>query len=244
MGAQCHLVGLASDQIRPNDIEVSIFAKNVTWSGLCEAPSSNETGDGFSSHLGTKTRLGSVDEEDGKPILPPRGVERSEMDDVLKRLHDLCHLIEPLYQPIVEPVQMDGAWLVVIWVPGGYGRPYKVTKDVLAKDKSNKRYYIRKFSSTVIASPDEERELFYASQTIPFDDQPNLAAVEDLSRPLLREHLHKVGSSLYGISENLETKEIARSMRLLAGPPEDLRPRNVGILMFNERVDDFFPTLA
>lgn len=183
-----------------------------------------------------------VDEEDGRPSLPPRGVDHSSIDDTLQQLHNLCHLIEPLYQPIVEPVQFQGAWVIVIWVPGGYGRPYKVPKDVLAKDKSNKRYYIRKFSSTVIASPDEEKELFYMSSTIPYDDQPNLAAhVDDLSRQLLREHLREVGSDLYAQSESMETVDIARSMQLLAGPPEDLHPRNVGILMFSERVGSFFP---
>ena len=41
-----------------------------------------------------------------------------------------------------------------------------MVKDVLGKDKSNKRYYIRKFSSTVVASPDEERELFYDAKSI------------------------------------------------------------------------------
>ena len=183
-----------------------------------------------------------VDEDEGRPHLPPCGVDSAQIDKILKQLHNLCHLIEPLYQPIVEAVEFEGVWLIVIWIPGGYGRPYKVSKDVLAKDKSNKRYYIRKFSSTVIASPDEERELFYASQTIPFDDQPNLAAsVDDLSRPLLREHLREVGSALFEISEGMETAAIAQRMQLLVGPPEAQHPRNVGILMFSERVEQFFP---
>lgn len=183
-----------------------------------------------------------IDEDNGQPVLPPRGISQAEVDWTLKRLLDLCRLIEPLYQPIVEPVQLDGAWVIVIWAPGGHGRPYNVSKDVLGKDKSNKRYYIRKFSSTVVASPDEERELFYASQTVPFDDQPNLvASVEDLSRPLLRAYLSEVGSSLFDISESMETADIARSMQLLAGPPEDQHPRNVGILMFSERIERYFP---
>ena len=182
-----------------------------------------------------------VDEREGQPILPPRGVEQSSVDATLQQLHNLCHLIEPLYQPIVEPTRIQGTWVIVVWVPGGFGRPYKVPKDVLAKDKSNKRYYIRKFSSTVTASPDEEKELFYVSSAIPFDDQPNLAArVEDLSRPLMREHLREVGSDLYAQSESMDTVDIARNMQLVSGPPEGLRPRNVGILMFSERVESYF----
>lgn len=182
-----------------------------------------------------------VDEQNGWPVLPPRGVDPSAIDATLQQLHNLCHLIEPLYQPVVEPAQIQDTWVIVVWVPGGYGRPYKVPKDVLAKDKSNKRYYIRKFSSTVVASPDEEKELFYVSSAIPFDDQPNLAArVEDLSRQLMREHLREVGSELYAQSETMDTVDIARNMQLVSGPPESLRPRNVGILMFSERMESYF----
>ena len=65
--------------------------------------------------------------------------------------------------------------LIVIWVKGGYGRPYRAPKDV-TKGQGTKYYYIRKFSSTVIASRDEEKELFYVSSTIPFDDRECLAA--------------------------------------------------------------------
>ena len=162
-----------------------------------------------------------VDERAGRPVLPPRGIPDDEVDDSLKQLLNLCHFIEPLYQPVAEPVFHQGRWIIVVWVAAGFGRPYKVPKDVLAKDKSNKRFYIRKSSSTVVASADEERELFYRSQTIPFDDQPNLAAdVEELSRPLMRDYLRQVGSALYEESAHMDTLDIARRMQLVAGPPE------------------------
>ena len=182
-----------------------------------------------------------IDEKDSKPSLPPRGVPHEEVDVTLKQLLNLCHFIEPLYEPIVEPVSFDGAWIIVIWVPGGSGRPYKAPKDVFAKDKSNKRFYIRKLASTVIASPEEEKELFYISSTIPFDDRPNLAAdVSDLSRALMRDHLQTIGSSLYELSANMETLDIAKNMQLVDGPPEALHPRNVGILMFSEHIESYF----
>ena len=182
-----------------------------------------------------------IDEHDGIPVLPPRGIAQNKIDDTLQSLHNLCHLVEPLYEPIVEPVLYEGSWILVIWVPGGHGRPYKAPKDVFARDKSNKRFYIRKFSSTACASPEEERELFYVSSNIPFDDRPNLAAqVNDLSRPLMREHLQSIGSSLYELSSSLDTQEIAQRMQLLSGPHKSLRPRNVGILMFSEHVEQYF----
>lgn len=67
------------------------------------------------------------------------------MDGILKELIGLCHMIEPLYYPVVEPVLFQGKYIIVIWVSGGHGRPYKAAKDV-HPDKSTKLYYIRKFS--------------------------------------------------------------------------------------------------
>ena len=191
-------------------------------------------------NLGGGYLIIGVEERDGSPVMPPKGVPQDEVDSILKRLVGLCHHIEPLYNPIVEPVQYGGVYLVVIWVPGGHGRPYKASRDVLART-SEKRYYIRRFNSTIVASPDEERELFYISSDIPFDDRPNLLAqVDDLDLGLMREHLHATGSSLFGLSETMGKHEIARDMQLISGPVEDERPLNVGILMFCAYPDRFF----
>ncbi|WP_165247254.1 AlbA family DNA-binding domain-containing protein [Adlercreutzia sp. ZJ141] len=181
-----------------------------------------------------------VEEENGYPVLPPKGIPQEKVDETLKNLVGYCHCIEPLYNPVVEPVFYQGSWLLIIWVPGGHGRPYKASKDVFSR-KSAKHYYIRKFSSTVIASPDEEKELFYIASDIPFDDRPNLLArPEDLDLGLMREHLHEVGSSLYGPSERMDVVELATNLQLVSGPPEDLRPLNVGLLMFSEHPERFF----
>lgn len=181
-----------------------------------------------------------VEEHDGMPVFPVKGIAQDKIDGILKRLVGLCHCIEPLYNPIVEPVMLDGVHLIVIWVPGGSGRPYKASKDVLS-EKTSKHYYIRKFSSTMVASADEEKELFYVSSDIPFDDRPNLlASVDDLDLGLMREHLKEVGSDLYGQSESMRLLEVAQNMHLVAGPPESLRPLNVGLLMFSEHPEEYF----
>ncbi|WP_165052662.1 MULTISPECIES: RNA-binding domain-containing protein [unclassified Adlercreutzia] len=181
-----------------------------------------------------------VEEKDGSPVLPPKGIPQGEIDGILKKMVGFCHRIEPLYNPIAEPVLFQGAYLVVIWVPGGHGRPYKACKDVHSAG-SAKHYYIRKFSSTVVASPDEEKELFYISTDIPFDDRPNLLArVDDLDLGLMRQHLKKIGSDLYEHSAKLSTLDLARDMQLVSGPVEDVRPLNVGVLMFTEHPERFF----
>ena len=182
-----------------------------------------------------------VEEEDGSPVFPLKGVPQNEIDGILKQMVGHCHRIEPLYNPVVEPVELHGVFVIVVWVPGGHGRPYKASKDVFSAS-SPKHYYIRKFSSTVIASPQEEKDLFYASTDIPFDDRPNLlASPEDLDLGLMREHLKEIGSTLYGRSQGVDSMDLATDMRLLAGPSEDIHPLNVGILMFSEDPEKYFP---
>ncbi len=181
-----------------------------------------------------------VEEENGSPVLPPKGVAKDKIDGILKELVGYCHCIEPLYHPVVEPVLFQEAYIIVIWVPGGYGRPYKASKDVFT-DKSNKLYYIRKFSSTIVASSAEEKQLFYVSSDIPFDDRANLAAdVEDLDVALMRQHLKEIGSSLYEFSVKEDMLKIAKDMQLVSGPAENIKPLNVGILMFSERPERYF----
>ena len=181
-----------------------------------------------------------VGERDGVPVLPPKGVPQNKLDSILKELVGLCHKIEPLYNPVVEPVIYKGKHIIVVWVSGGYGRPYKAAKDVFAKN-SQKNYYIRKFASTIIASPDEEKQLFYVSTDIPFDDRPNLlASTDNLDIALMRQHLKDVGSDLYSLSLDYDTIKLAQDMQLVSGPPEDLHPLNVGVLMFCETPEQFF----
>lgn len=181
-----------------------------------------------------------IEEKDSIPQLPPKGIDKSRIDSILKKLEGFCHCIEPLYKPIVEPKLLDGRYIIAIWCPGGFGRPYKAAKNVY-KNTSDKRYYIRKMASTVVASPQEERELFYVSSDIPFDDRPNLtASVEALSRNRIQDYLHEVGSALYNRSKDMSLEALAEDLQLLAGPPEDLHPRNVGILMFSDHIEQYF----
>lgn len=181
-----------------------------------------------------------VEEENGSPIFPIKGIEQDKIDNILKELIGYCHCIEPLYNPVVEPILFQDKYVIVIWVLGGIGRPYKASKNVF-NNTSNKVHYIRKFSSTIIASPEEEKQLFYVSTDIPFDDRPNFAAdVSDLDIGLMRQHLKEIGSSLYEFSLKEDALKIAKDMQLVAGPSENIKPLNVGILMFTERPEKYF----
>src|SRR5260221_648852 len=171
-----------------------------------------------------------IEEQAGKPLLPPIGLKANQIDKMQKELLNLCHKIIPPYFPIAEPVEFQGKLIFVIWVPGGSFRPYKVPD----------AYYIRRFSVTKKASPEEERELLQISAQIPFDDQiRQTAGIDDLKLQLIHAFLHEIGSKLADQSE-LSFVELCRKMNIVEGPNEYLKPKNIGLLMFNETPEKFF----
>ncbi len=187
-----------------------------------------------------------VDEENGRPKFPLKGLGTTEVENILKKLLEYCHFIEPLHEPVVEPVEYSDSSdnrkkdLVVVWVPAGYGRPYKAPKDVL-KEKSIKEFFIRKFSSSVVASELETKELFYISSSIPFDDRECLPAeIDDISKDQIRSFLYESGSRMYSDSEKKTLLSLAEDMRLVSGSPENMKPLNVGILMFSDNPQKYF----
>ena len=100
-----------------------------------------------------------VEEKDGRPVFPVRGLPSSAIDGIQKEILGICHLIEPVYLPVVEPVEYQGKMLLIIWAPGGCERPYACPEHVVKKGKSPKAHYVRKMASTVKASRALEKEL-------------------------------------------------------------------------------------
>lgn len=185
-----------------------------------------------------------IEEEDGMPKFPVRGLAKSSIDRINKELLQKCNLIEPRYIPIVEQITFDGKEIVVLWVPGGPDRPYRCPVAFPAEKakKAEKAYYIRKMSNSIRANALEEKELILLANNQPFDDRANLMArVEDMKASLISEFLYTVGSDLHGDSLRRPVEEIAASMRLIGGPSEMRRPLNVGLMFFNEQPEKFFP---
>ena len=182
-----------------------------------------------------------VEEKNGIPILPVKGINPREIDDIEKDLLNKCHFIEPFYFPRIEKCDYEGKTLLVLWVTAGEGRPYKASKEI-SKNQSEKYYYIRHGSKTIQADGNSLKELFENSSRIPFDDRENpFSKISDLDLGLIREHLKKVGSSLYEQSKKMDIIEVAQNMKLLSGPRERLLPRNIALLMFSENIEKYFP---
>jgi ATP-dependent DNA helicase RecG len=183
-----------------------------------------------------------VEEEFGMPKFPVEGLKKTELETINKELLNLCNLIEPRYVPIVEQTQFEGAEIFVIWIPGGYDRPYKCPVSLAVEDKNNKKPFIRKMSNSIRANAQEERALFNISNNIPFDDRVNRSAsLADLRIPYVTDFLYRVNSAMYEESKAMSIGALASNMRISFGSSEDVRPINVGLMFFNERPDTFFP---
>ena len=182
-----------------------------------------------------------VAEKDGKPVFPVKGLSPEAIDRIQKELLGVCHLIEPLYLPVVEPVEYQDKTLLVIWASGGVERPYKCPEHLDRNAKSPKSYYIRKMASTVKATRAEEKALFDLAGDVPFDDRLNMHAdVTDLKMNLIVDYLHEVGSDLAATAEEMSVAELARNMQVAAGPVECFKPKNVGLMFFNPHPENFF----
>lgn len=181
-----------------------------------------------------------IAEDEGKPILPPSGINLNQIDSIQQELNQICRRIIPNYFPIVEPLDFQGKKILILWCPGGSNRPYKAP-ETLGKN-SQHFYFIRRFSSTVKPTTDEERELLQMANQIPFDDQVNhRSQLNDFDLSTIKIFLNEIGSDLESELANLTISEIARRMNIAEGGNENLIPKNVGLLFFAKNVNNFFP---
>jgi len=182
-----------------------------------------------------------VDEENGRPILPPEGIDENRIDKIQKELLNYCYQLKPNYFPIVEPVHIKGKNILVVWASGGQNRPYNCPKDFFAKQKESV-YYIRRYSNTVKAGEVEKKELYLLAGNVPYDDRINHSAeMSDIKLTLVKEFLNDVKSELYYTASNSSIESLGKQMNIVDGSNEYIKPKNIGILMFNDNPQEFFP---
>jgi ATP-dependent DNA helicase RecG len=66
-----------------------------------------------------------VAENAGQPVLPPAGLQQSQLDSIQKEIIQLGHRISPTYFPICKPYILEEKHILVLWCPAGDNRPYK-----------------------------------------------------------------------------------------------------------------------
>jgi len=185
--------------------------------------------------------IGQDCDEMGVPIFPPKGLPDNQLDRIQRELLGFCNQIQPSYFPMLSVERFEDRNLIVLWAPGGQNRPYKVPRSVTAR-KKDYRHYIRRYSSTVEARADDERELISLTARVPFDDRFNqTAGTNDLSLRLMEEFLREVGSDLADESRELSAEALGRQMNVVGGPAKAALPKNVGLLFFNDHPERFFP---
>lgn len=177
-----------------------------------------------------------VEETEGRPVLPPRGLGGRNLDEVQKKIRGACIRIVPDYQPIVFVEHVNEQPLLILFCPGGDNRPYQAPK----KKGEGRAFHVRQGSESVEAQGDTLRQLMALAAKIPFDDRRSLeASLRDLSPTLVRRFLGEVGSKL--ADEPIEDPALYRKLRIVAPVNAHEVPRNVGLLFFNEDPDRFFP---
>lgn len=180
-----------------------------------------------------------VEEKGGVGILPPYGINPNKIDVIQKELLNLCYKITPNYFPIVETYEIEGKYILVIWAVGGDYRPYKAPKSISLK--SNNLYYIKRMSSTVQAKDNEIHRLIELSSKVTFDNRINYnATIDDLDITQMAIFLKEVNSSLYDDISKLSFEELCIKMNIARGPKEQIKPLNVGLLMFSNQPHNYF----
>lgn len=183
-----------------------------------------------------------VAEKDGVAQLPPKGLTDNEIDRIQKQLMQMeRNCIQPSYNTLTGVYDVLDKRILVIWAMGGEMRPYKAKKS-LAKDEKSWPYYIRKHTSTVVATGEDEQELISLANKVPFDDRyRTTATLDDLEPYLIREFLTEIGSGLSEQAKSLSIEALGNRMNIVGGVPEALFPKNVGLMFFNSQPEQFFP---
>jgi ATP-dependent DNA helicase RecG len=182
-----------------------------------------------------------IAEENGRPILPPEGLNEDQLDLIQREMVSFNNLINPAHHPKISIEEIEEKKILVIWAFAGDNRPYEVPDEIKAKNKKY-NYYIRYGSNSVRANKSQKEELIALSGKTPFDDRPNTqVSFDEISLTLVRDYLRKVESKLLDSMDTLSKEQLLSQMQLLFGPPERRHPRNVGLMMFTEIPEKYFP---
>ncbi len=231
------------DLLHHRTVEQNRIEYKAVWSGEVEA-AVVRTICGFANDFlnlnGGYIILG-VGEEEGRPTLPPVGLDPRSLDRIQREILGSARMIQPTYVPRLFPATVGDRHLLVIWCPGGDNRPYEAPERARVKG-SPRKYWVRQGPQTIGAEGDLRRQLLELTARTPFDDRRNpTARFEDISPALVRRFLHEVGSSLVNDGNGTDHLALCRHLRLTVPVNAHEDPRNVALLCFSNDPDAFFP---
>ena len=180
-----------------------------------------------------------IADNNGRPILPPIGIEPNRLDAIQGDLVKICHQITPNYIPITQPYILQNKHILVIWVPAGDIRPY--TAPSTQGKNARLQPYIRLGSRSIVAVDANLQRLQELTARIPFDDRiNNHASVKDFDLGLIRSFLQEIKSDLFEESLLISFNDLCRQLHIAKGPNEDFRPINSGLLFFSNHPETYF----
>ncbi len=229
------------DLIHRRAIEGNRVEFKATWDDQIE-PALVATVSAFANDLlnlnGGYVVLG-IEEAEGRPILPPRGLDDLNLERVQQKVLEACRRIVPTYMPRIFVEDYQGRAIAVVWAPGGDTRPYQAPDP---RNKGQRHYFVRQGSMTVKADGEILTQLMELTAKVPFDDLRNLKArLEDISPSLVRRFLHLVRSDLVDAGPSIPDYDLYRQLRLVTPINSHEVPINVALLFFSEDPELFFP---
>lgn len=214
-----HLPIAPDDLLNPNVVENDRIEFKESWNPEAVLHTICAFANDFHNYGGGYIVIG-VAEKEGQPQLPPRGVSEAEIDHIQKELLQLSHLLQPYYFPVLGIETLHNKTVLVLWCPGGSYRPYQAPMHYYSREK-NFPYYIRRYSSTVVATGDTQRELLSLPAQVPFDDRfCTQATLHDLNLGLILSFLDAAGSNLSKEAHKLTKEQLLERLQLLDGPQE------------------------
>lgn len=186
--------------------------------------------------------VGVEQDANGIAKRPVEGLPLESLDRIMKDIVGYDAKIKPAYVTRTEIVEIDNKYILAIWAPARNNRPYSVPENVVAKQVSTPKYYIRSKSSSIEAKGEILNELFDMANNTPFDERgnPNIS-IDDISPVLVFDHLKRIGSKLVQTFDAARLIDTLDAMELLTGSTEDRIIKNVAAMMFSPHPEKFFP---
>lgn len=177
-----------------------------------------------------------IEEVNGRPVLPPRGLDLDKVDVIQRQIVGACKgAISPPYLPVLFVEEYQGKIIIVIMAPAGDNRPYDAPK----RQKGERCYWVRSGSMTIEAQGDIRRQLLEMAAKIPFDDRRSLeGTTSDISAIRVKRFLEDIRSHL--ASMEISSEDLFRKLRLVVRVNDHEVPRNVALMFFNEDPERFF----
>lgn len=181
-----------------------------------------------------------IEDDNGRPKLPPKGLDPKKIEKIQKEIRGKCKRIVPEYYPRLIPVVFKNQNILVIWVPAGQNRPYQAPSSFEKNPTYN--YYIRQGAETIIAKGQFLNELMQLTAKVPFDDRLNQSVdLNVLDKQLILQFLQKINSELYKEVDEISFEDLCIQMDISDKINNHFAPKNIGLMFFYSKPHKYFP---